>query len=80
MGVNGGGIWVVRETSPVSSLESLNGSTSLLSYVTVMSLLSYTLSLGDCIKNKIQPIRILKLQTKVSSLGNHKMSVTTRTT
>lgn len=33
MGVTGGGIWVVRETSPVSSLESLNGSTSLLSYV-----------------------------------------------
>lgn len=32
MGVNGGGIWVVRETSPVSSLESLNGSTSLLSH------------------------------------------------
>lgn len=35
MGVNGGGIWVVRETSPVSSLESLNGSTSLLCYVSV---------------------------------------------
>ena len=32
MGVNGGGIWVVRETSPVSSPESLNGSTSLLSH------------------------------------------------
>ena len=32
MGVNGGGIWVGRETSPVSCPESLNGSTSLLSH------------------------------------------------
>lgn len=78
MGVNGGGIWVVRETSPVWSLESLNGSTSLLSYVTVMSLLSYTLSLGDCIKNKIQPIRICQITDKSVSLGNHKISVITR--
>ena len=48
-------------------------------YISAKSFL--TLSLGVCIKKKIQPIRIWKLQTIISvNLGNHKMSVITRTT
>ena len=40
--------------------------------------LCLTLSLGDCIKKKIQPIRICQITDKSVSLGNHKISVITR--
>lgn len=61
MVVNGGGIWVVRETS----CTCLASRVFEWFYISAKSFL--TLSLGVCIKKKIQPIRILKLQTKVSA-------------